>query len=81
MLLGQVVAGGLKGLKPGTKIVDTVLGEYTPGQWRQIAVKATRSMAEIEALNKQFDESMKRLQDASRARSRSCSAAMSCRRA
>jgi DNA-directed RNA polymerase subunit beta len=63
MLLNQVVAGGLKGLKPGTKITDTVLGEYTPGQWRQIAVKATRSMAEIEALNKQFDESMKRLQD------------------
>ena len=33
MLLNQVVAGGLKGLKPGTKVVDTVLGEYTPGQW------------------------------------------------
>ena len=63
MLLNQVVAGGLKGLKPGTKIVDTVLGEYTPGQWRQIAVKADKKQAEIEALNKQFDESMKRLQD------------------
>ena len=63
MLLNQVVAGGLKGLKPGTKIIDTVLGEYTPGQWRQIAVKADKKQAEIEALNKQFDESMKRLQD------------------
>jgi DNA-directed RNA polymerase subunit beta len=63
MLLNQVVAGGLKGLKPGTKVVDTVLGEYTPGQWRQIAVKADKKQAEIEALNKQFDESMKRLQD------------------
>jgi DNA-directed RNA polymerase subunit beta len=63
MLMNQVVAGGLKGLKPGTKIADNVLGEYTPGQWRQIAVKADKKQAEIEALNKQFDESMKRLQD------------------
>ncbi len=63
MLMNQVVAGGLKGLKPGTKIIDTVLGEYTPGQWRQIAVKADKKQAEIEAVNKQFDESMKRLQD------------------
>jgi DNA-directed RNA polymerase subunit beta len=63
MLLNQTVAGGLKGLKPGTRITDKVLGEYTPGQWRQIAVKTDRRQGEIEALNKQFDESMKRLQD------------------
>ena len=63
MLMNQTVAGGLKGLKAGTRIIDKVLGEYTPGQWRQIAVKADKKQAEIEALNKQFDESMKRLQD------------------
>src|SRR5262252_6227102 len=63
MLLNQTVAGGLKGLKPGTRVTDKVLGEYTPGQWRQIAVKTDKRQAEIEALNKQFDESMKRLQD------------------
>ena len=63
MLLNQTVAGGLKGLKPGTRITDKVLGEYTPGQWRQIAVKTDKRQSEIEALNKQFDESMKRLQD------------------
>ncbi len=63
MLMNQVVAGGLKGLKPGTRITDQVLGEYTPGQWRQIAVKTDKKQSEIEALNKQFDESMKRLQD------------------
>ena len=28
MLMNQTVAGGLKGLKPGTKITDKVLGEY-----------------------------------------------------
>jgi DNA-directed RNA polymerase subunit beta len=63
MLMNQVVAGGLKGLKPGTKIVDKVLGEFTPGQWRQITVKGDKRQGEIEAANKQFDESMKRLQD------------------
>ena len=63
MLMNQTVAGGLKGLKPGTRITDKVLGEYTPGQWRQIAVKTDKRQGEIEASNKQFDESMKRLQD------------------
>jgi DNA-directed RNA polymerase subunit beta len=63
MLMNQVVAGGLKGLKPGTRITDKVLGEYTPGQWRQIAVKVDKKQSELEASNKQFDESMKRLQD------------------
>jgi DNA-directed RNA polymerase subunit beta len=63
MLMNQTVAGGLKGLKPGTRITDKVLGEYTPGQWRQIAVKTDKKQGELEASNKQFDESMKRLQD------------------
>jgi len=63
MLMNQTVAGGLKGLKPGTRITDKVLGEYTPGQWRQIAVKTDKRQSELEASNKQFDESMKRLQD------------------
>ena len=40
-----------------------MLGEFTPGQWRQIAVKTDKRQGEIEASNKQFDESMKRLQD------------------
>src|SRR5476651_1159277 len=63
MLMNQTVAGGLKGLKPGTRITDKVLGEFTPGQWRQIAVKTDKRQGELEASNKQFDESMKRLQD------------------
>ena len=63
MLLNQTSAGGLKGLKPATRITDKVLAEFTPGQWRQIAVKGDKRQAEIEAANKQFDESMKRLQD------------------
>ena len=42
MLMNQTVAGGLKGLKPGTRITDKVLGEYTPGQWRQIGRASCR---------------------------------------
>ncbi|MBS0541393.1 MAG: DNA-directed RNA polymerase subunit beta, partial [Proteobacteria bacterium] len=63
MLMNQTVAGGLKGLKPGTRIVEKVLGEFTPGQWRQITVKTDKRQGELEASHKQFDESMKRLQD------------------
>ena len=63
LLLNQVIAGGLKGAKAGTKINERVLGEFPPAQWRQIAVKGDKRMEEIEALTKQFDDSMKRLQD------------------
>ncbi len=63
LLLGETVAGGLKGAKAGTKITEKVLSEFTPGQWRQIAVKEDARMKQIEALNAQFDESLKRLQD------------------
>jgi len=63
LLLNQTIAGGLKGAKAGTKINEKVLGEFPPAQWRQIAVKGDKRMEEIESLTKQFDESMKRLQD------------------
>src|SRR4029077_11296639 len=63
MLLNQTVAGGLKGLKPGTRITDKVLGEYTPDKCVQITGKTEKRQGELEASNKQFDESMKRLQD------------------
>src|SRR5712671_3522696 len=63
ILLHKTVASGPRSMAPGTRITDKVLGEYTPGQWRQIAVKTDKKQQELEASNKQFDESMKRLQD------------------
>ncbi len=63
LMLGETVSGGLKGVKAGTKITEKVLSDFTPGQWRQIAVKDDARMKQIEALNAQFDESLKRLQD------------------
>jgi DNA-directed RNA polymerase subunit beta len=61
-LLNQTVAGGLRAIKPGTKITPEVLDEYTPGQWRQIVIKNDKTMAEIEALRKQFDDGVKALE-------------------
>jgi DNA-directed RNA polymerase subunit beta len=62
MLNNQTSVSGPKGLKPATKITDKVLADFTPGQWRQIAIKNDKKMADIEALKKQFDESIQALQ-------------------
>jgi DNA-directed RNA polymerase subunit beta len=62
-LLGQKVATGPKGIKAGTKVTEELLSDYTPGQWRQITVKDDKLMTEIEAINRQIDENVARLQD------------------
>ncbi|MDJ0951604.1 MAG: DNA-directed RNA polymerase subunit beta [Alphaproteobacteria bacterium] len=62
LLLNKQVAGGIRGLKAGTKINEALLEKYTRGQWRQIAVKNDKVMAEIEALSKQFDDSIAALE-------------------
>jgi len=55
LLVGQTVAGGPKGLKEDTRVTEKVLSDFTPGQWRQFAVKNAKKQADLEALNKQFD--------------------------
>ena len=62
LLLNHTGVKGPKGFKDGTKISETVLSEYTPGQWRQIVVKDDGRQGDIEALIKQFDESVKALE-------------------
>src|SRR5713226_599994 len=62
LLVGQEVASGPKGLKSGTKITEAVLDDYTPSQWRQIALRNDKPMADIEALKKLMDDSIERLQ-------------------
>jgi DNA-directed RNA polymerase subunit beta len=37
------------------KITERVLGDFTPGQWRQVVVKNDARMAEIEQLQNSFD--------------------------
>ena len=62
-LLEQTVTNGPKGTKIGSKVTDAVLDKLTTGQWRQIGVENEQAAANIEGLNKQFDESIKRLND------------------
>jgi DNA-directed RNA polymerase subunit beta len=49
-------------MKTPVRITDSLLSDYTPGQWRQIGVKDDAVMADIEALKKTFDESINKLQ-------------------
>ncbi len=61
LLVHQTAVSGPKGLADNTKISEKVLSDFTPGQWRQIAVKNDKRQTDIEALNKQFDESIDEL--------------------
>jgi DNA-directed RNA polymerase subunit beta len=78
-LLNRKASGGFKGVKAGTVITDEVLDQFAKATWRQIGVADDAAMAEIEALKREFDAAVERCRSASRARSRSCSAATSCR--
>ena len=61
LLVNQTAVAGPKGMATDIRITEKVLSDFTPGQWRQIAVKNDKRQANIEALNKQFDESIDEL--------------------
>ncbi|MGE0254211.1 MAG: DNA-directed RNA polymerase subunit beta [Alphaproteobacteria bacterium] len=61
LLVNQTAVKGPKGLEDGTRITERVLGDYTPGQWRQIVVRNDKRMSEIEALQKAFDAAVNAL--------------------
>ncbi|HEX7198850.1 MAG TPA: DNA-directed RNA polymerase subunit beta, partial [Dongiaceae bacterium] len=63
LLLNQTASGGPKGLKAESKVTDKLLGEFTPGQWRQITVRNDKRMADIEALKKQFNTSIQAIEN------------------
>jgi DNA-directed RNA polymerase subunit beta len=58
LLVNQTGTSGPKDMKPDVRVTEKVLSDYTPGQWRQIVVKNAKRQADIEALNKQFDEAI-----------------------
>src|SRR5690625_2309775 len=62
LLEDQVAQSGPKGVKAGLEITQEVLSNYTPGQWRAFAVKDDERQAAIEAVVKQFDDSVKQLE-------------------
>ncbi|WP_431283968.1 DNA-directed RNA polymerase subunit beta [Humitalea sp. 24SJ18S-53] len=61
-LLNRKASGGFKGVKVGTVITDEVLSEFNRMTWRQIGVQDDASMAEIEALKREFDAAVEKLQ-------------------
>ena len=62
LLSGKMAESGPKGFKQGGKITEAVLDELNPGQWWQINLKNEKVVTDIEALRKQYDEAMSRLQ-------------------
>ena len=62
-LLGQKVATGPKEMKGGSIITEELLGEYTPGQWRQIVIQDSGKMDYIEGSGREFDRAIEQLQD------------------
>ncbi len=62
LLINQTAVKGPKGLEDEVKITERVLGDYTPGQWRQIVIKNDARMGEIEALQNSFDGAVQALE-------------------
>jgi len=62
LLLGRKVVGGPKGLESGVKLTEEILDRFTPGQCAQIVVGSDKVMQDVEALKRQFEESIARLQ-------------------
>ncbi len=62
-LMGQKIASAPKGVKVGSTVNDELLESLTKGQWRQITVDNESVMANIEAMTRQIDEGVARLQE------------------
>jgi DNA-directed RNA polymerase subunit beta len=62
ILNGKKGVAGPKGFKKDTKLSAEVLNEYPRSQWWSFAVADDALMSEIEAMQKQYDESKKRLE-------------------
>ncbi|WP_445679189.1 DNA-directed RNA polymerase subunit beta [Radicibacter daui] len=60
-LIGQTAVSGPRGFATGKVIDKAALGEFTPGQWRQIAVADEAVMQDVEAMLKSFDDSVTEL--------------------
>jgi DNA-directed RNA polymerase subunit beta len=56
VLMGQVVQDGPEGIQKGASIDESILGQFTPGQWRQIAVENDEAMKVLENLRQEFDD-------------------------
>jgi len=62
MLLGRKLASGPGEAEKGAEITEDLLAGFSRGQWWQVAVDDEKVMADIEALNTQFEEAKAALQ-------------------
>ncbi|WP_229428755.1 DNA-directed RNA polymerase subunit beta [Microvirga pudoricolor] len=62
ILSGQTGVAGPKGFRKDSALSRELLNEYPRSQWWQFAVADDARMTEIEAMQKQYDESKKRLE-------------------
>ncbi|WP_416898293.1 MAG: DNA-directed RNA polymerase subunit beta [Minwuia sp.] len=62
LLLGKEAESGPRGFRTGVAITEEALAELSHGQWWQIVLSDGESVANIEALRRQFDEAIGALQ-------------------
>ena len=61
-LVGEVAVAGPDGKMKDVTIDEALLGQYTPGQWRQFAVKGEKAAQETEAMKVDFDAAVDEIQ-------------------
>ena len=61
LLLNNKAESGPKNFPTGKPVTEEILGEYTHGQWRQIAIKDEKVMEQVEAISRVFDEQINAL--------------------
>jgi DNA-directed RNA polymerase subunit beta len=62
VLAGKKAIAGPKGFKRDTKLTKEIIEDYPRSQWWIFAVENDRTMAEVEAMRKQYDEAKKGLE-------------------
>src|SRR5690554_1316231 len=62
MLFGKSATSGPKGYVAGTKLNDSIFDAHARSKWWQFAVEDDKLMSEIEALQAQYDESRRLLE-------------------
>ena len=61
-LMGKEVSKGPKGARKGTKVDAAILDDIPRSQWWEIGLAAEKAQAEVEAINKQYEEAKKGLE-------------------
>jgi DNA-directed RNA polymerase subunit beta len=61
-LLGKEVSKGPRGARKGTELDEAILADIPRSQWWEIGLKEEKAQAELEAINKQYEEAKKSLE-------------------